>query len=773
MTRSVDILIVDDDTTAHMVMCAALVNAGFGVRLAADGPDALRQFAAQCPDLVMLDVNMPGMDGHQVCAAMRAQVGALLPIVMVTGLDDVRSVELAYESGATDFFPKPVHLPMLSYRVRYLLRGHQAMLALHAAEARSAAIIEAIPDQVYELDLDGLCFHFHAPHAQLSAAAMQECVGRNISSLLPPDAAQVCMKAIAAAHEHGSSMGRQMQLALPQGTAWFELSVARKAIDGPGRPHFIVLSRDISERKLSEQHIARLAYSDGLTGLPNRESFVHRLKLETQRAHQHNTKLGLLFMDLDGFKAVNDTLGHSAGDVVLKLAADRMRQALRSADVVASANEIGLDSGLARLGGDEFTAMLPDIHGVEDAMVVARRIGQLMRRPFAVEGRVVNLTASIGIAVFPDNGADVESLLKHADTAMYHAKSSGRDNAQLYCATLTAEAVQRMELEASLRLALQRQEFHLVYQPQVDSQTGRVEVVEALIRWQHPTRGLVSPLDFIPLAERNGLIVPIGEWVLRTACADMARWRALGHRHRVAVNLSPAQFKDADLYRTVVDTLTMADLPPQALELEITESTAMQGAGSTIDTLKALHEHGVHISLDDFGTGYSSLSYLTRLPVSTLKIDRSFVIALHDGGHGEAIIRAVVALGHSLGLRVTAEGVETLDQAQALLLMACDTLQGYHFSKPVPDNELAPLLKREWRWMVDAAAACLQASVPKAEGVVVAPVSAPVSAPASVPAPSQTLQRQQLLHRLPAPDELPPAAIHHHLRDQRPAVVVR
>jgi predicted signal transduction protein with EAL and GGDEF domain len=358
--------------------------------------------------------------------------------------------------------------------------------------------------------------------------------------------------------------------------------------------------------------------------------------------------------------------------------------------------------GLARLGGDEFTALILDIGDTQDAMAVAQRICQLMRRPFVLQGREVTLTTSIGIAVFPDDGGDGATLLKHADTAMYQAKRSGRDNAQLYNAALTAVILRRMDLDASLRAAIEREEFHLVYQPQVDAASGRVHAVEALIRWTHPERGLVSPMDFIPLAEENGLIDAIGHWVLQTACADAARWHLAGLGLTVAVNLSPRQFNTPGLPQRVMDVVARSGLPPALLELEVTEGALMENTEATRGALQALREHGVRIALDDFGTGYSSLAYLTRMPIGNIKVDRCFVAGLLDGGENEAIVRAVLAMAGSLGMRVTAEGVETLAQARALKSMACDSLQGYYFSRPVAAEQIPAMVRQ--RWLLDIAA---------------------------------------------------------------------
>ena len=578
------ILVVDDDADARLVMRAALRKAGYAVRLADGGHDALRQFAAEPCDMVLLDVEMPDLGGHEVCARLRAQAGPLLPIVMVTGMDDLQSVEAAYEVGATDFIAKPVNWGLIGHRIRYLFRGHRTMLALQAAEA----------------------------------------------------------------------------------------------------------------------DITRLAHYDSLTGLPNRRSFLARLDREIVRAERHGSVLALLFMDLDGFKNINDSLGHAAGDQLLQRAAERLRDGLRPTDLLSRPMDLdgASDSGfeLARLGGDEFTALVINIGGPEDAVAVARRIGHMMRQPFVLDGCDLSLTTSVGIALYPADGRDSTTLLKHADTAMYHAKRLGRDNAQQYDVGLTQALLQKIELDSSLRTALERDEFHLVYQPQIDAQTGRMHAVEALLRWTHPVRGPVSPLEFIPLAEQNGLIEQIGLWVLQTACADAARWHAQGLALRVAVNLSPVQLSRPGLPQRVMSVLAKAGLSPAWLELEVTEGALMENTSSTGAALQALHDQGIKIALDDFGTGYSSLAYLTRMPISNIKIDRCFVSGLLDGGEREAIVRAVLAMANSLNMRVTAEGVETFAQARALKAMGCNDLQGFYFSRPVAAEAIAPMISR--RWMV-------------------------------------------------------------------------
>ncbi|MDE2628305.1 MAG: EAL domain-containing protein [Burkholderiales bacterium] len=695
------ILIVDDDADARLVMRAALRKVGFDVRMAEGGEDALKQFRAEPCDLVMLDVDMPDLSGHEVCAILRSEAGPLLPIVMVTGMDDVTSVETAYMHGATDFISKPVNWPLLGHRVRYLFRGLQALLDLRAAEARNAAILNAIPDLLFEVDIDGRYIDYRAPDTGLLAAPADDFLGKTVADILPPAAAEVCMAALRSAHERGSSSGAQFELPLKQGSTWFELSVSTKAVPAGEKPRFIVLSRDVTERKVAEAGIARLAYFDSLTGLPNRLSFLERVDREVRRAEKRGEKLAVLFMDLDGFKNINDSMGHAAGDLILQWAAERLRDGLRPSDILSRPTLLG-DEGrvdevdLARLGGDEFTALVLDIEGPEEAAAVASRIGALMRRPFVLEDREVTLTTSIGIALYPHDGGNAATLLKHADTAMYHAKNSGRDNAKLYSASLTKVVLDRMDLDASLRSALEREEFHLVYQPQVDTTSGRICTIEALIRWAHPTRGLVSPLEFIPLAEQNGLIERIGQWVLRTACSDAVRWNLGGSPLKIAVNLSPLQFNNPDLPKLVAGALAESGLAPALLELEVTEGALMENTAATRSALQALRNHGINIALDDFGTGFSSLAYLTRMPIGNIKIDKCFVTDLLDGGESEAIVRAVLAMAGSLGMRVTAEGVETLEQARALKAMACDGLQGYYFSRPVVAERIPALLMRRW-----------------------------------------------------------------------------
>ena len=449
------ILVVDDDSTARLLMRAALQQAGFEVRLAEGGQDGLTQARAQHFDLIMLDVDMPDISGFEVSTTLRSELDPLLPILMVTGMDDVQSVDSSFQAGATDFIAKPINWALIGYRVKYLLRAQQTVQNLVITQTRIASILNAIPDLLFELDLDGRYISYHAPHMDSLAASPDVFIGKTVAQVLPHAAAQECMAALHDAHRNGSSNGKQYELQLKHGSCWFELSVSRKGLRSDDPEHFIVLSRDITERKSAEKRIQQLAYCDGLTGLSNRHAFFERLNREIRRARHAQTKFGVLFMDLDGFKRINDTLGHDAGDNALKHTASALMEAVRSADMVSRDSQEDTEFQIARLGGDEFTALILDIKRPQDVLQVAHRMLDLIRAPFEVDGQELRLTTSIGIALYPQDGEDAAQLLKHADSAMYLAKDSGRNQCKFYSPILTEIALQRMGLERDLQLALE------------------------------------------------------------------------------------------------------------------------------------------------------------------------------------------------------------------------------------------------------------------------------------------------------------------------------
>jgi diguanylate cyclase (GGDEF)-like protein/PAS domain S-box-containing protein len=436
------------------------------------------------------------------------------------------------------------------------------------------------------------------------------------------------------------------------------------------------------QRKVAEDQLRFIATHDSLTDLPNRSLFNERLRHALHQGTRYSRGIAVMFIDMDRFKVVNDSLGHSAGDRLLQDSANRLAECLRESDTVA------------RLGGDEFVVMIENFTAPKDAIAVAQKVLVSLARPFFVDGQEFLMSASIGISTFPDDGKDAETLLKNADIAMYRAKDQGRNNYQFYSAQMNKHTFERLAMESSLRRAVERNEFLLHYQPKLDLRTGAIAGVEALVRWQHPDWGMVSPAQFIPLAEETGLIVQIGEWVLKAACEQNKRWRDQGIPPlRVAVNLSARQFAQKTLLSDIAKTIAQSGLTPDCLELEITESLVMTNPEHATETLQKLKAMGISLSIDDFGTGYSSLAYLKRFPIDCVKIDRSFIKDIPTEADDMAITKGVIALGHSLRLKVVAEGVETVEQQDFLRSNSCDEMQGYLFSKPLPAEEMTALLK--------------------------------------------------------------------------------
>ena len=439
--------------------------------------------------------------------------------------------------------------------------------------------------------------------------------------------------------------------------------------------------RDVSGQRRAEERLSTLVYRDALTGLPNRRLFEDRLAIALAQAHRYRHRLAVIFLDLDRFKAVNDTLGHAAGDELLKAVSARLAESVREGDTVA------------RLAGDEFTLLLPGIHYTEDLAAISRKLVEAVRRPFRLDGQDVRVTASGGISLYPEDGVDAEALLKKADTAMYRAKERGRDNFQLFSPAMAEKALERRELEESLRQALDRQEMTLHYQPCLELATGRVVGMEALLRWRRPDLGLLEPKDFIALADFTGVMLSVGPWVLETACRQGREWQRRGSGGlRVMVNLSAHELQQEALVVHVEKALAASGLEPDSLHLEIPEGYAMQDLDRAVETLRALRAVGVHLAIDGFGAGFSSLAHLRRLPVDALKIDLSFVRGATTDRDDASVVTAVIAVAHSLGLRVVAQGVETEAQVTLLRSLGCDEVQGYLWSPPVPAEQCERLL---------------------------------------------------------------------------------
>ncbi|MGK5070717.1 putative bifunctional diguanylate cyclase/phosphodiesterase [Janthinobacterium sp. AD80] len=703
------VLVADDDPVMRLLMRQMLTQVGLDVIEAEDGVQALASYKHSGPDLVMLDVDMPAMDGFAVCREIRHQeVGGTVPIIMVTGGDELEAVTRAYEVGATDFISKPINWPILGHRVLYVLRASDAIARLRIADAHNRAVLAAIPDTFFRLNRDGFYLDYEQGHDASAGFSISNCVGSHIRDVLPTEiAARLLDQAHAVlAKQHIGSVDYTLTHA--DATRHFEARLVATGAD-----EVLGLVRDISERKRTEEQIRRLAYCDSLTGIPNRQAFLETLERELVRSKEHDKKFAVLFMDLDAFKRINDTLGHDVGDHLLKVVSERLRETIRPSDLVLRAEyELGGISGgsnLARLGGDEFTILIPDLERVEDALNVAHRVKEAMRRPFMIEAHEIFVTASIGISLYPEDGEDCNSLLKYADTAMYHAKNCGKNNAKLYSSSLTMEIMSHVKMEVGLRKALQNNELYLLYQPQIDVPSTQIVGVEALVRWRHPERGIISPTEFIPLAEETGLIVPIGEWVLRTACNQAKAWQSDGGRAiRMAVNLSAKQFKDENLMQIVLSALADTGLDARLLELELTEGTLMDDARATMVTLEQLRGIGVYLSIDDFGTGYSSMNYLKRFDVRALKIDKSFIAGLPQDAENAAITRAIIAMAHGLKMVVVAEGVETDEQLLMLEEYGCDMAQGYFLGHPSPHDTITAMLARQANQVINVDARVLR-----------------------------------------------------------------
>ncbi len=555
------------------------------------------------------------------------------------------------------------------------------------AEARMrmlSGVLEQTADTVMVTDHSGSIEYVNPAFEQITGYSAEAAVGRPASLLK--------------SGRHDAAFYRRLWTTILGGKVFQEVFVNRrrdgslyyeeKTItplkdEGGAITHFVSTGKDITERMQAQERLHYLAHHDVLTELPNRVLFFDRLAHALDRCRAPNRSVAVLFLDLDRFKIINDTLGHDVGDRALLDLAQRLTGCVRRGDTIA------------RLGGDEFAVILEDLSSPERVSAVADKIMAALGPPIDVDGRELFISASIGVSMYPGDGSDPQTLLKHADIAMYRAKEQGRNTYRFYSADMSARAFERLSLETSLRHALERDEFELHYQPQVDLRSGSVVGVEALLRWRHPDLGMVSPLDFIPVLEETSLILPVGEWVVRTACRQVQRWREGGTGPlRLAVNLSSRQFNAPGLPELMADVLHETGIDPLALELEITESTLVQPGDETEDTFQALADLDLRVAIDDFGTGYSSLSYLKRFSIDTLKIDRAFIADVTSDPDDAAIVQAVIAMARQLNIQVVAEGVETEAQLEFLRAQKCDLVQGFLFSRPLPADQLAPLLRQ-------------------------------------------------------------------------------
>ena len=689
-------LVVDDDGALRLMLRASLEQQGLAVVEAENGADALAKFDLFAPDIVLLDVVMPELDGFATCRTLRSRAhGRRTPILMLTGLDDVESVDDAYEAGATDFLQKPVNWTMFGHRIRYILRTSTAVNELAASQARLATSQRVARLGSWEWEAaSGRIYRSDEVHS-ITGVRPEEFPATfpELLALVHPDDRERVRDAMARWMGADGSETIEFRLQRADGTTRsVHCQVEGERDDACKLVRLHGILQDVTDRRQAEEKIRHLAYYDTVTGLPNRAWLLERLDMMIAYARRRDETMAVMFMDLDQFKRINDTLGHSAGDAMLKEVSARIGRSIRRGDVVGRAGAHGSSASIARLGGDEFCVLLGAMKRTEDAATVANRLLESFSEPFMLEGFEAFGSASIGIAVFPHDGLDGASLLKAADAAMYHAKDQGRNTFRFYSRALNARAIERLTLESELRRAVERGEFTLHYQTQVRDEARRVVGIEALVRWNHPTRGLLMPAQFVPFAEECRQIVQIEEWVLRTACLQNKAWQDAGAPAvPVSVNISVHHFGLAGLADKVGMALAESGLAPGYLTLEITEGVLMADGEVVSDNLRRLKQMGVRLSLDDFGTGYSSLSYLKRLPLDELKIDQSFAFDVVGNADSAAIVSAIIAIGRTLNLELVAEGIETEDQSACLKLQGCNVMQGYLFSHPQPPELVAEM----------------------------------------------------------------------------------
>ncbi len=684
------VLLVDDDPVSRLLTASVLAQKGMRIVEAGSGQEALDKFSQQAFDCVLLDALMPGMDGFDVCRAIRLQPnGAHIPILMLTGLDDEKSIAFAYEAGATDFFVKSNQWTLLAQRTRYLLRASRMRQELEESRAKLARAQKIARLGNWEIDLrtgkvTACEISMGIARAGTTSGVVDK--GTFFEHVVSEDK-QALERSLARLAHDGGELAIELSLGRNADDLSFVQLEAQAQRSESGAIDVIAGTiQDISQRKRIEEQILSLANYDSLTGLPNRRLFQVAFEDAVAEAEQSVGKLAALFVDLDRFKHVNDTQGHGAGDMLLREVAERLSQCVRWRD--------GNRDIVARLGGDEFVVLLTNITDEKQSMQVAERMLESLRAPFLINGQETFVSASIGIAQYPQDGVDPDELLRNADAAMYSAKAQGRNDLCAYTPEMQTTDRQRWELEQALNKALERNELELHYQIQIDGMSGKIVGAEALMRWKHEGKP-VPPSVFIPIAEESGLIVPFGEWALRQAASDAASWIADGLPPiRVAVNIPGSHFQKPGFVEMIEDVLHATNLPAHLLELEITESMLMKDLATTIVSLQRLKRLGVRLAIDDFGTGYSSFAYLKKFDIHQLKIDRSFVSDINDNHDNEIITAAIIAMARTLKLEVVAEGVETDAQLALLRTHGCQTMQGYLFSKPVPDALFRALLRQ-------------------------------------------------------------------------------
>jgi len=693
-SRPSRLLIVDDNELNRDMLARRLERKGYIVGLAESAKELLARVKRETVDLVLLDIEMPEISGLDALRTLREHYSpAELPIIMVTAKTQSDDIVKALDLGANDYLTKPIDFPVAVARIGTQLSHKQAREALKESEERYALAARGSNDGLWDWNLSANVVHF-SPRWKAMIGYQEGEIGDRPEEWFDRihDADRDRVKKEIAAHQKGLTphFESEHRVLHKDGSFRWVLSRGVAVHDSSGNALRMAGSQtDITEGKVS----------DPLTGLPNRLLFIDRVGRLVEHAKRGKDQLfAVLFLDLDGFKMLNDSMGHLIGDQLLVGVANRLEKCLRSTDTLA---RLGETFTVARLGGDEFTVLLDGIKDPSDAKRAADRMMKALASPFILGGKEVFTSVSVGIALSNSAYEQPEDILRDADTAMYRAKSLGKARYEVFDADMRANVMARLQLETDLRLALERGEFQNFYQPIVALASGEIVGFEALSRWQHPTRGFVGPNEFIPVAEETGLIRELGWWNLREACRQISEWRAsaIAHRHlTISVNLSAKQFLQPNLVEDIRKLLSELGLPPEALKLEITESTVMADPSAAAEMLQQMKALGIRLAIDDFGTGYSSLSYLHRFPLDTLKIDRSFISGMGDAGEGMEIARTILPMANNLRLDVVAEGVETIQQVALLQKLHCKYAQGYYFSRPLSAEGAAELLAGELTW---------------------------------------------------------------------------
>jgi diguanylate cyclase (GGDEF)-like protein/PAS domain S-box-containing protein len=639
--------------------------------------------------LVLADAGLPGMDGYELTRWVRdnSRTRHIPVILLSSGIWDNASIARAYEAGAIDYLGKPVAEPVLSSKVAVLLeldgnrrRLRQAISHIDHTKAYYESMLNAAGEGVIGLDREGR-IRFANPAARLMLKVEKaQLDDADFRLFYPfPEGAGPQWEDTPFFHclRQGTENRMEETFFVRHDRTHFPVSLIVSPLAGHG-DGMVIVFQDISQRKALEEQLQRQSVTDHLTGLNNRSGFKAAFRLALERARRVRKSVALMFIDLDHFKRINDTLGHAVGDFLLTSVSSRLRECVRSYDIVS------------RIGGDEFSVVLDELDDAASAAHIAGKILTALRHPFRLEdGMQVTISASIGIASFPECSDDVDMLMQAAGVAMYQAKSDGRNLYHFYMPEMNAKARHRLMLEQALRVAVEDDSFFLHYQPQVDIGSGKVVGYEALLRWDHERIGRIAPSTFVPMLEETGLIIPMGQWVFSTGCRQRHAWEGmLPEQCSLSVNLSPRQFADKNLVPQIKRVLEANQLPPYQLEIELTESMLMSNTEHTRGLLRSLKELGLKLSVDDFGTGYSSLAYLKQFALDALKIDKQFIDHLTTSAKDKAIARSIIQLGHNLGMQVIAEGVETADQVETLQQLGCDVVQGFYFGRPVPAGEV-------------------------------------------------------------------------------------